>query len=63
MHRNDLTLTGQSVLRVQLASTLFLKNSFHWRVILYNMHKSFMTMLEHEKESQFGIMRLFQLYS
>jgi len=22
-----------------------------------------MTMLEHEKESQFGIMRLFQLYS
>jgi hypothetical protein len=63
MHRNDLTLTGQSVLRVQLASTLFLKNSFHWRVILYNMHKSIMTMLEHEKESQFGIKRLFQLYS
>jgi hypothetical protein len=63
MHRNDLTLTGQSVLRVQLASTLFLKNSFHWRVILYNMHKSIMTMLEHEKESQLSIKRLFQLYS
>jgi hypothetical protein len=38
LNRNDLTLTGQSVLRVQLASTLFLKNSFHWRVILVRRH-------------------------